>query len=181
MGEPPHRSNGELASAATTLGEELPAPARAAAEVFVHLMRQSRVRPYNIATSCSSRFADRDDPPAGGPHFEIVRHFDIAAPFWPLTADTDQVSGYGMTSEGHCIRYERTSVSISPYVFGFIAQRAEFTPDCQEVMRRAKVDNPAFMCEVLPTQSAVQIITNYLVDAAVSLTEDRGPLIIDRA
>jgi hypothetical protein len=57
-----HRSNGELASAATAFGEDLPGPARAAAEVFVYLMRQCRVRPYDIATSCSSRFADRDDP-----------------------------------------------------------------------------------------------------------------------
>lgn len=181
MGEPPHRSNGELASAATTLGEELPAPARAAAEVFVHLMRQSRVRHYDIATSCSSRFADRDDPPAGGSHFEIVRHFDIAAPFWPLTADSDQVCGYGMTSDGHCIRYKRTSPSISRYAFGFIEQRAEFAPGCQEMMRRATPRNPAFACEVLPAQSAVQIISNCLVDAAVPLTEGRGPLIIDRA
>ena len=126
---------------------------------------------HDNATSCSSRFADRDDPPAGGSHFEIVRHFDLAAPFWPLTADSDQVCGYGMTSDGHCIRYERTSFSISRYAFGFIEQRAEF----------ATPSNPAFMCEVLPAQSAVQIITNYLVDAAVSLTEGRGPLIIDRA
>jgi hypothetical protein len=36
---------------------------------------------------------------AGGSHFEIVRHFDMAAPFWPLTADSDQVCGYGMTSD----------------------------------------------------------------------------------
>jgi hypothetical protein len=165
----------------TAFGEDLPAPARAAAEVFVYLMRQCRVRPYDIATSCSSRFADRDDPPAGGSHFEIVRHVDMAAPFWPLTADSDQVCGYGMTSDGRCIRYKRTSSSISGHAFGFIEQRAEFAPGCQEVMRRATASNPAFGCEVLPARSAVQIITNYLIDAAVSLTEGRGPLIIDRA
>jgi hypothetical protein len=105
----------------------------------------------------------------------------MAAPFWPLTADSDQVRGYGITSDGHCIRYERTSSSISRYAFGFIAQRTEFAPGCQEAMCRATPSNPAFVCEVLPAQSAVQIITNYLVDAAVSLTEGRGPLIIDRA
>jgi hypothetical protein len=61
MGEPQHRSNGELALAATASGEDVPA----AAEVFVYLMRRSRVRPYDIATSCSSRFDDRDDHPQG--------------------------------------------------------------------------------------------------------------------
>jgi hypothetical protein len=42
-------------------------------------------------------------------------------------------------------------------------------------MRRPTASNPAFVCEVLPARSAVQIITNYLIDAAVSLTEGRGP------
>ncbi|CPR04096.1 hypothetical protein BN000_03756 [Mycobacterium europaeum] len=177
--ESQHRSNGELASAATAWAEDLPAAARAATEAFVYLMRQYRVRPYDIATTCSSRFADRDAPPAGRSHFEIVCHFDVAAPFWPLTADADQVCGYAISSDGHCIRYERTSFSISPYAFGFIEQRAEFAPGCREVIRRATASNPAFVCKVLPARSAVHVIAKYLIDAAVTLIERRGPLAVE--
>src|ERR1700758_2500678 len=108
-------------------------------------MRECRVRPFDIAMACSSRFADRDNPPAGDPHFEIVRHFELVAPFWPLTADADQAFGYAINSDAHCIRYGRTSLSISRYAFGFISQRAEFAPGCEEALSRVSASNPAFV------------------------------------
>jgi hypothetical protein len=89
------------------------------------------------------------------------------------------VSGYGVHCEAVCIRYEQNTHPTGGYEFGFIASRAEFGPGFRQLMRRATPSNPAFVCEILPPRYAIQVVKNYLIDAALSLIEGRGPLIVN--
>lgn len=152
---------------------------RVATEAFVYWMRHRRVRPCDVATRCRSVFTERDSSCTSGPRYEIVRHLDPSPPFWPLTVNRDLTSGYGITCEATCIRYEQQPYSTYGYVFGFIGERVEFGPGCGEFMRRSTPHNSIFVCEILPPEYAVEIVKNYLIDAALSLTEGRGPLIVN--
>ena len=62
---------------------EWPPAAQIAVDVFLEFMRNKRVRPYDIATRCRTRSLTRHVPI--GPRREIVRSFDLAPPFWPVT------------------------------------------------------------------------------------------------
>jgi hypothetical protein len=154
---------------------------RIAAEVFVYLMQRSQVRPYDVATHCQSAFTERDTSRTSGPRYEIVRHLEPSPPFWPLTVNRDNRSGYGINCEATCIRYEQRSYPSDGYVFGFIGERAEFGPGCEELMRRATAHNPVFVCEILSPRSGVEIVKKTLIDAALSLIEGRGPLVVNGA
>jgi len=49
------------------------------------------------------------------------------------------------------------------------------------LVRRATPHNTIFVCETLPPEYAVEIVKDYLIDAALSLTEGRGTLIVPNA
>ncbi|KLO30372.1 hypothetical protein ABW16_05465 [Mycolicibacter heraklionensis] len=155
---------------------EWPPAARIAVEVFLEFMRQNRVRPYDIAARCRIRSLTRHVPV--GPRREIVHSFDLTPPFWPLTIDPDdaRVTGYGIDRTGACIRYAQNPYPLANRADEETVLRVQFAPGCHNLMRRATRTNPAFICEPLPSWHAVQIITEYLIDAAISLSEGRGPV-----
>ncbi|MEB3030246.1 hypothetical protein [[Mycobacterium] nativiensis] len=156
--------------------DELPPAARLAVEVFIAFMRNNRVRPYEIATRCRIRSVTRHVPV--GPRREIVRSFDLAPPFWPITVDRDDVAltGYGIDRTGVCIRYTQNPYPLFDHADDVTVQRARFSPGCHNVMRRASRTNPAFICERLPEREVIGVLADYLIDAAVSLSEGRGPV-----
>ncbi|MCV7385472.1 hypothetical protein [Mycolicibacter longobardus] len=139
-------------------------------------MRHNRVRPYDIATHCRIRSVTRHVPT--GPRQEIQRSFEIAPPFWPITIDPGDtaLTGYGIDRAGACIRYTRNPYPLINRVDHVTIQRVQFAPRCYDLMCRATRVNPAFICETLPYRQTVEILTEYLIDAAVSLCEGRGPI-----
>lgn len=142
----------------------------------MELMRNNRVRTCDIATRCRTRSVTRHVPT--GPRREILRSFELAPPFWPVTiAHGDTVpTGYGIDRAGACIRYARNPYPLINRVDEVMIQRVQFAPGCHDVMRRATRTNPVFICEPLPYQQTVEILTEYLIDAVVSLSEGRGPV-----
>ena len=116
-----------------------------------------------------------------GPKHEILHHYELAPPFWPLTRTRAQPApaGYGVNRDGACIRYARKTLRPNGYSNGFTVERTEFGPGCRELMRRADGNAPVFVCEMLAPRDAIRVIGNYLIDALISLTEGRGPLVVD--
>jgi hypothetical protein len=149
-----------------------------AAEVFVKLMKSNRVRYYTIATQCWTRSITRHA--LEGPKQEIVRYFELAQPFWPLTIHQIQavMTGYGISRGGTCIRYTRNPYPSNRHPDDVTVERVQFGPGCQELMRRASDNNPVFICERLAHLHAVKVVREYLIDAIISLSEGRGPLVI---
>ncbi|MGV0626517.1 hypothetical protein [Mycolicibacter minnesotensis] len=141
-------------------------------------MRSNRVRPYGIATRCRTRSFTRHVPV--GPRHEIVHSFDFASPFWPVTVDQDAhtLTGYGIDHGGACIRYTPNPHALFSRFDDVTIQRVQFAPGCHDLMRRATRANPAFICETLAHRQGVQLLRDYLVDAALSLAEGRGPLVV---
>lgn len=144
-------------------------------------MRNNRVRPHEIAIACRTRSVTRHVPV--GPRREIVRSFDLALPFWPVTIDQDDavLTGYGIDRAGGCIRYTQNSYPLFNQADNVTIQRVQFSPGCHNVMLRATRNNPAFICERLPSPQTIYIVTEYLIDAAVSLSEGRGPVAVRAA
>lgn len=159
--------------------QKWPPAARIAVEVFLDAMHGSRVRPYDIATRCRTRSLTRHVPV--GPRHEIVRFFDLAPPFWPLTVDPGAaaLSGYGIDRTGTCIRYTQNPHPLTNRADDMTVQRVQFAPGCHHMMRRATRANPVFICEPLPSGQAIQTLADFLIEAAISLTEGRGPIIAD--
>ncbi|WP_046302436.1 hypothetical protein [Mycobacterium sp. UM_Kg27] len=157
---------------------EWPPAARIAIEVFLVFMHNRRVRPFDIATRCRTRSLTRHVPV--GPRHEIVRSFDLAPPFWPVTVDPYDglLAGYGIDRDGTCIRYTQNPYSLTSRADDATVQRVQFSQGCQHVMRRATRTNPAFICEPLPPWRAVQVVGEHLIDAAISLSEGRGPVVV---
>lgn len=155
---------------------EWPPAARIAVELFLEFMHNKRVRPYDIATRCRTRSVTRHVPI--GPRQEIVRSFDLAPPFWPVSVDPYDglLAGYGIDSDGACIRYTQNPYPLTSRADDVTVQRVQFAPGCQNVMRRATRTNPVFICEPLPSWRAVQVVREYLIDAAISLSEGGGPV-----
>lgn len=151
---------------------------RVAAEVFVYLMRSSRVRPYDLVAQCWTRSITRHR--SDGPRNEISHHYELAPPFWPLTISrgTAGLAGYGVNRDAACVRYEQMTLPPTGYEDGLTVERAEFGPECRQLLRRASADNPAFLCKRLAPRYAVQVVKEYLIEAAISLAEGRGPLVI---
>jgi hypothetical protein len=159
-----------------SLPQPLPPAARIAVEVFLGVMRDYRVRPHQIATRCRTRTLTRHVPV--GPRNELVRTFDLAPPFWPVTADPydGMPAGYGIDRDGACVRYTQNPYPLVSRDDGVTVHRVQFAPGCHNVMRRATRTNPAFICQRLPPWHAVQIIGEYLIDAVISLSEGHGPV-----
>lgn len=154
---------------------EWPLAARIAVEVFLEFMRTHQVRPYDIATRCRTRSFTRHVP--AGPRQEIVRFFDLAPPFWPVAVDAYDglLAGYGIDRGGACIRYTQNPYPLTGRADDMTVQSVQFSQGCHNLMRRATRTNPAFICEPLPPWRAVQIVTEHLIDAAISLSEGGGP------
>ncbi|MGX9788214.1 hypothetical protein [Mycobacterium sp. MMS18-G62] len=150
---------------------------RAAAEAFVHLMHRCRVRQYDIAAESWMQADDR--PVAGGTSREIVRHYRLAPPFWPLTIKSDEpaLTGFGVNAHAVVIRYAERTFPLSGPGDGFTAVRTQFGPGCREVLRRATGTNPSFICEPLSPLEAEEVVRAHLIDAAMALAEGRGPLV----
>jgi hypothetical protein len=153
---------------------------RAAAEAFVYLMHRCRVREHELAVEGWIGAADR--PVTGGTSREIVRRYRLAPPFWALTVKAGEttLTGYGVNTHAVLVRYAQRTIPLSGPADGFTAVRTEFGPGCRELLRRASGPVPAFVCESLTPREAQEVAKAYLIDAAMSLTEGRGPLVIGR-
>jgi hypothetical protein len=151
---------------------------RAAAEAFVYLMHRCRVDWHELAVEGWIGATDR--PVAGGTNHEIVRRYRSAPPFWPVTVKSDEAmpTGYGINAHAVVIRYARRVIPLSSAADGFTAVRTEFGPGCRELLRRASGTVPAFVCEPIAPQEAAEVAKAYLIDAAMSLAEGRGPLVV---
>lgn len=142
-------------------------------------MRRARVRRYDIATQCRTRLITHHA--FDGPKHELLRYFELAPPFWPLTVNRNQevLAGHGVNHEAICIRYEHYVHPINGRRDDSTVERTSFASGCLEVMRRASRNNPAFVTEPVSPTDAVQIVKQYLIDAAISLIEGRGPLVVN--
>jgi hypothetical protein len=121
-----------------------------------------------------------DRPVAGGTSREIVRRYRSAPPFWALTVNANESSltGYGVNTHAVLIRYAQRVIPLSGPADGFTSIRTEFGPGCRELLRRASGAEPAFVYEPIPPREADKVAAAYLIDAALSLAEGRGPLIV---
>lgn len=153
---------------------------RAAAEAFVYLMHRCRVDWHEVAVEGWIGPADR--PVAGGTNHEIVRRYRAAPPFWAVTIKSDEAmpTGYGVNAHAVVIRYAQRDIPLANATDGFSAVRTEFGPGCKELLRRASGAEPAFVYEPSAPQEAAEVAKAYLIDAALSLAEGRGPLLIIR-
>lgn len=153
---------------------------RAAAEAFVYLMHRCRVQWHEVAIEGWIGAADR--PVTGGTSHEIVRRYQVAPPFWALTIKSDEAmpTGYGVNAHAVVIRYAQRDIPLTCATDGFSAVRTEFGPGCRELLRRASGAEPAFVYEPLPPHEAAVVVATYVIDAALSLAEGRGPLLIGR-
>ena len=151
---------------------------RAAAEAFVYVMHRCRVGWDELAVEGWIGATDR--PVTGGTSREIVRRYRLAPPFWALTVKADEAmpTGYGVNTHAVVIRYARRDIALSGPADGFTAVRTEFSPGCKELLRRASGAVPAFVCEPIPPGEAEKVAKAYLIDAAMSLAEGRGPLVV---
>jgi hypothetical protein len=151
---------------------------RAAADAFVYLMHRCRVRQYELAVEGWIGAADR--PVTGGTSREIVRRYRLAPPFWALTVKADEatLTGYGVNTHAVMVRYAQRVIPLNGPADGFTTVRTEFGPGCRELLRRASGPTPAFVCESLPPREAEDVAKAYLIDAAMSLAEGRGPLLV---
>jgi hypothetical protein len=147
---------------------------RAAAEAFVYLMHRYRVAWHEVAIDAWIGATDR--PVAGGTNREIVRRYRSAPPFWALTvkADESALTGYGVNTHAVLIRYAQRDIPSGREVDGFTSVRTEFGPGCRELLRRASA---AFVCEPIAPREADKVANDFLIEAALSLAEGRGPLI----
>jgi len=153
---------------------------RAAAEAFVYLMHRCRVGWYELAVEGWIGAADRPVP--GGTTREIVRRYRSAPPFWALTVTSDEptLTGFGVNTHAVIIRYAQRVIPLSRELDGFTTVRTEFGPGCRELLRRASGAIPAFVCEPIAPSKAKEVASTYLIDAAMSHAEGRGPLVVTR-
>jgi hypothetical protein len=151
---------------------------RAATEAFVFLMHRCRVAWNEVAVEGWIGATDR--PVAGGTNREIVRHYRSAPPFWTLTVKADEttLTGYGVNAHAVLIRYAQRVIPLSGPADGFTSVRTEFGPGCRELLRCTSGALPAFICEPVSPREAEKVAAVYLIDAAVSLAEGRGPLLV---
>lgn len=153
---------------------------RAAEEAFVYLMHRCRVGWHELAVEGWVGAADR--PVTGGTSREIVRRYRSAPPFWALTVTSDEptLTGFGVNTHAVMIRYAQRVIPLSRELDGFTSVRTEFGPGCRELLRRASAEIPAFVCEPVAPREAEEVARAYLIDAAMSQAEGRGPLVVTR-
>jgi hypothetical protein len=151
---------------------------RSAAEAFVYLMHRCRVACHEVAVEGWIGAADR--PVIGGTSREIVRRYRLAPPFWALTVESGEatLTGYGVNTHAVLIRYAQRVIPLSRPADGFTTVRTEFGPGCLELLRRASGPAPSFLCEPIPPREAEAVAKAYLIDAAMSLAEGRGPVVV---
>jgi hypothetical protein len=137
-------------------------------------MHRYRVAWHEVAVEAWIGATDR--PVAGGTNREIVRRYRSAPPFWAITlkADESTLSGYGINTHAVVIRYAERDIPSGREIDGFASVRTEFGPGCRELLRHAST---AFVCEPIAPCEADNVASTYLIDAALSLVEGRGPLI----
>ena len=82
-----------------------------------------------------------------------------------------------MNTHAVLIRYAQRVIPLTGEVDGFTSVRTEFGPGCRELLGRASGAIPVFVCEVIPPGDAEQVAMAYLIDAAMSQAEGRGPLV----
>ena len=140
-------------------------------------MHRSRVGSYEVAVEGWIGATER--PVAGGRSREIVVRYRSAPPFWALTVKSDEatLTGYGVDTHAVMIRYAQRVIPLSRELDGFTAVRTEFGPGCRDLLRRSSGTVPAFVCEPLSPSEAEQVARAYLIDAAMSQAEGRGPLV----
>lgn len=143
---------------------------RAAAEAFVYLMHRGRVQKYDVVAQGWIQATDN----------EIVRRFRMAPAFWPVTVRPDEatMTGYGVNAHALVIRYAQRVFPLTGVTDGFTTVRTEFGPDCRDSLGRASGTVPAFVCEPLSPRDAQEVVRAYLIDAAMSHVEGRGPLVV---
>jgi hypothetical protein len=143
---------------------------RAAAEAFVYSMHRCRVQQYDVVAQGWIHATEG----------EIVRRFRMAPAFWPLTVKSDEatLTGYGVNAHAVVIRYAQRVFPLAGVTDGFTTVRTEFGPGCRDSLRRASGTVPAFVCEPLSPRDAQEVVRAYLIDAAMSLAEGRGPLVV---
>lgn len=141
-------------------------------------MHRCRVDRHEVAVEGWIGAADR--PVAGGTSHEIVRRYRSAPPFWALTVNAHEstLTGYGVNTHAVLSRYAQRVIPLSGPADGFTAVRTEFGPSCRELLRRASGAEPALVYEPIPPREADRVAAAYLIDAAMSLTEGRGPLVV---
>lgn len=151
---------------------------RAAAEAFVYVMHRWQVGSYELAVEGWIGATDR--PVAGGTNREIVRRYQCAPPFWALTVTADEtvLAGYGVNAHAALVRYAQRTIPLGGDGDGFTAVRTEFGPGCRELLRQASGAVPVFICEPVSASEAEEVVKDYLIDAAMSLAEGRGPLLV---
>jgi hypothetical protein len=150
---------------------------RAAAEAFVYVMRRCLVREHDLAAEAWICATGR--PVAGGTSHEIVRRYRVAPPFWQLTVDADELvlSGYAINAHAVVIRYAQRDIPLNGAADGFTSVRTEFGPGCRDLFLRASGTVPAFVCEPLTPDEARRVTGAYLIEAMLSQTSGRGPLV----
>jgi hypothetical protein len=142
-------------------------------------MRRGRIREYSLAAEAwicaDGRLV------TGGTSREIVRRYRVAPPFWPLTVTSDEpvLSGYAINAHAVVVRYAQRDIPLGGTADGFTSVRTEFGPGCRDLFRRASTSDPAFVCEPVSPEEAEEVIRTYLIDAAISQSEGRGPLITE--
>jgi hypothetical protein len=136
------------------------------------------VRQYELAVEGWIQATDR--PVAGGTCREIVRRYRVTPPFWPLTVRSDEaaLSGFGVNAHAVVIRYAQRAFPLTGAGDGFTAIRTEFGPGCRDLLRRASGITPAFLCETVSPRDAEDVVRTYLIDAAMSHVDGRGPLVV---
>lgn len=151
---------------------------RAATEVFVLLMRRHRVRYFDLALWVSTRTITHHG--FSGPKHEVVRRYEPAPPFWPLTIDRSQgaLAGYGVNRGAACIAYAQYRHPTTEHVDAAAVERVVFAPGCRERIGHASRTNPAFACGRLTSRRAIEILKTYLIDAVISLSEGGGALVV---
>ncbi|MCT7657728.1 hypothetical protein [Mycobacterium deserti] len=154
---------------------------RAAAEAFAYVMHRCRVRQHELAAEAWIQATGR--PVAGGTSREVVRRYRVAPPFWAVTVEIDEPvpTGYGVNAHAVVIRYAQRDIPLSTEADGFTSVRTEFGPGCRDLLGRASTAFPAFLCETVPPAQAQEVAGTYLIDAALSQAEGRGPLLTTSA
>jgi hypothetical protein len=150
---------------------------RAAAEAFVYLMHRCQVRPFELAAEAWIEAAGR--PVAGGTNREIVRRYQMAPPFWPLTVNPEEaaMTGFAVNAHAVVIRYAQRPFPLNGDADGFTSVRTEFGPGCRDRLGRASRTVPAFICEALSPHEAEKVVRLYLIEAALSQAAGHGPLV----
>jgi hypothetical protein len=95
-----------------------------------------------------------------------------------VNADEATLTGYGVNTHAVVIRYAQRVIPLTGAADGFTSVRTEFGPGRRELLRRASGAVPVFVCEPIPPRDAEEVAKAYLIDAAISQAEGRGPLVV---